>query len=507
MAARTNRKSQIRRRTPVEARRGFTLIVLVAILVASSFAPADEPDLDRGHQTLLTRGLQIHATTFVPRTGYFDTARWAESNFTTIGMLYYPYTTDGLMPSSPPGIPWARWLWTWNGVDETDIQPSEQPYVSNLIRLQLKDERDITDPTELAYLASTTANLHTLYPNVIVHTNQWGSQFSVQQMQDYMQQVQPDMLMFDTYPFNGNVAGGSPTNLYRDLEKYRKLGLAGNDGTGARPIPVGMYTQTFNYKVTESEIRLNNFSAWAFGYKLVDSFVYDDPQNPDLLPVLFTPGTGTTSPTAQFYQVAETNRQSLNIGDALVRLISTDVRMKMGQHKVLTFNVDNGQPDGVSSWNASADPYITNITATNLGSKNDSLPGDVIVGYFKPLDASFTDPGHEDDLYFMIVNGLSDEAGSAYDCRQLISMDFNFGGSGITQLLRMSRDTGEVEEVALTHDGGTLYHLDLTLYGGEGDLFKFDNGGEFVPEPATIALLLSGSLMLSIRKKRADRGR
>ena len=52
-------------------------------------------------------------------------------------------------------------------------------------------------------------------------------------------------------------------------------------------------------------------------------------------------------------------------------------------------------------------PYLTGISTTNLGSRNNGLPGDVIVGTFKPLDASFTNDGHADDTYFMIVNGLS----------------------------------------------------------------------------------------------------
>jgi hypothetical protein len=44
----------------------------------------------------------------------------------------------------------------------------------------------------------------------------------------------------------------------------------------------------------------------------------------------------------------------------------------------------------------------------------------------------------------------------------------------------LSRDTGFVETVNLTSDGSSLYHLDLVLDGGTGDLFKFNNGGTFV---------------------------
>jgi len=450
-------------------------------IAITSVPAASPPEPGRGHRVLVERGLQLGALAFVEETGYFNTARWEQSNFTTIDLFYSPYN-DSIMPALP-GIPWSRWLLADTTANK-DITPAEDAFVPNLVRLQIKDEQDISDPAALALLVTTVADLRAKYPDVLLHSNQFGNQNTAAELQNYMQVVQPDMLMMDTYPFAGNVSGGSPTNLYRDMEKYRKLGLAGNDGSGTNPIPTGVYTQTYirgGHSVSGSEIRLSHFAAWAFGNKIVDSFVYDNPiHNTSVFPVMFT-GNGTDNPTVQFYQVAETNRQSLNLGPALVRLISTDLRMKMGRNKAFgLFNVKNDVPSGVSEWDANADPYITNITATNLGSKNDGLEGDVIVGYFKPLDGTFTNPGFEDDIYFMIVNGLSDETGGASEASQQIVLDFDFGASGIDSLLRLSRDTGLVEVVNLVSNGGSLYSLDLTLEGGTGDLFKFNNGGLFV---------------------------
>lgn len=479
-----------------------------ALAIAYRQVPyADEDELDRGHRVLIERGLQVQALGFVSETGYFDAARWAESNFTTIDS-YYGYAAE--LPRPAPGIPWSRWALAGELTNPAnfDLTPAERPFASNLVRLQIEDEQDITDPAKLATAAAAVQAIHAKYPNVIVHTNQIAFQQTPAEVQSYMAQVKPDMLMFDFYPFDGLRPGGSPLAFYNGMAKFRALGLKGNDGTGDRPIPTGLYTQTYidpnlnNHVVSESEIRLNNFSAWAFGYKLVDAFVYDDPNDPNLQSAMFV-GKGTTNPTPQFYQVAETNRQSLNLGPALVRLITTDVRMKMGRHGANAFNT---LPEGVTSWDTTADPYITGVTATNLGRTNNRREGDVIVGYLKPLDEAFTNPGHADDIYFMVVNGLTSATGSAADCQQRIRLTFDFGDSGIDSLLRLSRLTGVVEEVALTPLGGSRYSLDLVLDGGTGDLFKFNNGGVFVgmpvPELSTTPLLSLGIAAMFVAWRR-----
>ncbi len=462
-------------------------LVLLTMVLLGGYSIAQARGLDRGHRVLVDRGLQLQAWAYPGATGYFDLVRWDESNFTTVGLSGGGY--GGVLPG-PPGIPWTRIMYLGGGypadLDDVDISSGEHPHLSNLINLQVNDEQDINDPAELAQLAKIFANMRSLYPDVIMHTNQSGRQFSIGDLRTYMQQTQPDMLMFDDYPFTLDIHPfGIPPWIYGAMAKYRMLGLEGNDGTGNRPIPVGQYTQTYvpGHIVSESEIRLNNFSSWAFGFKLVQSFIYDSNNGTGPLPAMFK-GDGTKNPTPQFYYVAETNRQSLNLGPTLVRLISTDV------HVILNGRSGQPQAPGESSeknrlffWESSADPYMTAIKATNLGTQQDSLPGDVIVGYFEPLDASFTNHGHEKDIYFMIVNGLSDRNGSAADCIQKIRLEFDFGDSHIDSLLRLSRKTGQVEEVSLIHDGGSLYHLDLTLDGGTGDLFKFNNGGTFVSGP------------------------
>jgi formylglycine-generating enzyme required for sulfatase activity len=439
-------------------------------------------ELTRGHYLLIERGLQLQAWTW-PLTsgGSFNLTNWELSNFTTINSVLIPYSYGGFYPSTPPGLPWSRVL---NRDAGYVMNPMDTPFLSNLVSLQISDEQNLT-PANIASIASEIATLRAEYPEVILHTNQYGSQSTATQLRSYMQTAQPDMLMFDTYPFDGSVVGGSPTIFYEHMQKYRLLGLAGNDGTGTEPIPCALFTQTYTgegmtHVASESEVRLNEFSAWAFGYKFVCAFLYGDPNYLDTITTLFTDGLDDY-PTAQFYQVAETNRQSRNLGPALVRLISTDVRMIMGKHG--TSGTMNATPSGVDDDldNIAGDSYLTSasVTAHPTGINNNQ-PGDVIIGFFKPLHESFDGTAYSNQKYFMVVNGLSDATAGTSATQQTIRLTFNFGSSGITSLQRLSRTTGKVETVSLVSDGGGVYHLDLTLDGGTGDLFKYKTGALFV---------------------------
>jgi hypothetical protein len=133
----------------------------------------------------------------------------------------------------------------------------------------------------------------------------------------------------------------------------------------------------------------------------------------------------------------------------------------------------------VETWKfAQNDPYLRGYTIENLGTRNDKLRGDFLIGWFKPL----VPDAHPDEIYFMITNALCDRTGSSAQCRQRITLNFHFKDSGIKSLLRLSRTTGHVEEVPLKpieKDPGR-YVLALELDGGAGDLFKFNTGVAFL---------------------------
>jgi hypothetical protein len=467
-------------------------------------------DLDRGHRLLLQYGFQLQANAFLGSrathpypTDPVNLSVLKAANYNNIH--FGSANWDAVMWTSPSAgdYYWSR----WSATPTDPNSPSQQ----GLVMASGQDELNIGDPAVRTQYANYLSQMRTLMPNVISHTTQIGWQPSIDDLRAYMVQGQPDMLYFDDYSFPDTAAnapvGGSPTNWYRTLGRFRAVGREGHDGTGNTPIPTGMWIQTYKrdgYVLSESQLAHQYGAALAYGYKSIAAHTYGtrDP-NQELASVFFS-GPDGTNPTPLYYRVAELNRQTQNLAPSLLRLKSEKVTFVRGQHKgVFNLNVNNTVPEYASQWQSSDDPYITSISVNNLGSKNDGLDGDVIVSYFKPLHEGFDGPNFSEQLYFMITNGLSDPTANSTETRQSVRLDFNFGSSGINSLQRLDRDTGEVVETALIHDGGSLYHLDWFLQGGEGDLFKFNTGAAFViPEPATAAMMSLFGLAL-LRRRRA----
>jgi len=284
------------------------------------------------------------------------------------------------------------------------------------------------------------------------------------------------------------------------MQKYRQAGLVGIDGTGQKPIPYATYTDLYrtSYGATlpdESFVNLQEFASWAFGYTFLTAFVYNKPNNTGVYPTMFS-SDGDSQPTAVLNEVAEANRQSLNLGPALVRLVSTDVRMIQGTSHSL--------PAGISAWapGAGGNSYITSITPVNSpGGSASSSYGDVIIGYFQPLLADNSDYPYADGTHFMLVNGAS--TGTAADKAQWYHLAFDLGASGYDSLELLNRDTGQRQLIPLTHLSGTQYSLDWDLDGGEGDLFRFVNSAA-VPEPASLAAAGLIAVAGLIRRRRVS---
>jgi hypothetical protein len=111
----------------------------------------------------------------------------------------------------------------------------------------------------------------------------------------------------------------------------------------------------------------------------------------------------------------------------------------------------------------------------------------------------------------MLTNGLTDPAGTAADCAQQITLNFALA-DGITGIQMIDTETGALKNMTLPIVSGRN-QLVLTLNGGDGALFKFDDGSpfvgydnfQFVPEPAGLAILGAAPWWLLRRRSGAKR--
>jgi len=311
------------------------------------------------------------------------------------------------------------------------------------------------------------------------------------------------------YKDGEGIKGGSQAKWYSALGKYRLLALYGNDGTGNQPIPSSCYFQCFIHEgarnIGLTELSACQFAPIVYGYKFTIAFFYNDPSGPhtDLEEQIFD-SDGDTQPNVWFYHAAANNAQIKRLAPALERLISRSgdsinyVWVKPGEYDAGWLGIrDNPTPDYCAEWHSGADPYISSISANNPSGWNDGLRGDVYIGYFNPLHESFDGPDHNNELYFMIMNGLTSVDASPGGVMQQITLNFDFGTSGITSLQRLSRTTGKPETVNLTHVSGSQYTITLEINGGEADLFKFNDGAPFVGNvdaPENISPINSASI-------------
>jgi hypothetical protein len=446
-------------------------MIVDELRIGTTWGDVTTPTLDKGHRIIQERGLQLQGLVITYDLFHLDTFQAA--NYTTCNWLW-----DSYMPwlGAAPGIPWSRWA-----SREADMPPNAQeaPYAANLVAISLGDEQDLNDPVVRAATAQWYANVRDRYPNTILYCNSWGGQITNPNLDDFIRTSRPDMLSFDTYPFRpGEPTGGSPTNFYGDLQRYRKFAL----GYG---IPYGMYTQTFHDSATrdpsESEMRLDYFAGLAFGYTYFNTFVYNMGATS-----LFS-GPGDTNPKPAYSQLAEIQRRARNLGPAVTHLLSTDVRFINGKHRDASSGatVSNPTPVDVLNWQfAVNDPYLRGWVITNVGTKNDGLPGDVWLSWFKPLEEAYDGPTCNGEIYMMVVNGLTAPDGSAADCRQEIRLNFLFS-SGFGGVQRLNHDTGRLEllDAPIIPNSGGRRQLTLLLDGGTGDLFKFKTGAPFVGLP------------------------
>ena len=161
--------------------------------------------------------------------------------------------------------------------------------MSQLFALQLGDEWNLNDATTRTRLVDWFNSARPAFTNVILYHNNWGSQVGDTELTDFYKRARPDLLSFDTYPWQsvwdtnqpGHIGAplpGPPTASYGDLRRYREHARAAG-------IPLGIYRQMFHSvqdydqhvfrDPSSSEMRLNTFGALAFNVKSIVDFIYN----------------------------------------------------------------------------------------------------------------------------------------------------------------------------------------------------------------------------------------
>lgn len=458
--------------------------------------PVTNPNLSLASQVLIEKGLQIHSWIAPDKRGrgFPTTSEFNGLNMT--GITYYdPPLYNSTFHAYNPGAQWnlAKAPFCTNAVGQNPtgngdyLSVEQKANINQLVSVCFGDEQGYSIAEE-GYLKNWFAASKQLYPRVLVHTNQYLGQWSSSQLDSYIKNAKPDILTFDNYycDQNGSIKDYDLSKKVLEALNYqRPKALSGIDGTGTKPIAFGQYIGCYKigsaqyqsgwYEYTESQKYLITNLTWAMGGKWLDMFRTEyDP----MYQILFGEDRW---PTHHYYEFAELFRQSRNLGPHLVRLNNIDVRVQPGQYMSGSTIVTNTAPSGWSlgAFTANTEYHISNISATNLGTENKGLRGDVVIGYFKPLPGLDTTTFFTslNPKYFMVVNGLTsgnglrpeNQHGSLNETKQKITLTFK----NPTILKKVSRDTGAIETVTLT-PAGSNYTLDITLGGGETELFYWE---------------------------------
>ncbi len=487
------------------------------IVEIEALTPVPENMMSDTTRKFIHHGFMFQTSVATDESGrQFPTAEeWINSGFTSATYYEPPYYNKTLS-NSVEGLKWSLCYLPFGTPAATRsdgfLRGDQLEDVDNLTTFSIGDEiyyskRYEQESRDMAKL------IRELYPNVAIHSNQIGHwyatgvpQWTEHQLRSYIRNVKPDFISFDDYYF---CETGSDINIndriVSQTAMYRALSLEGWDGSGTQPIAFGQYILGFKtgsnvyatgwYELTQSQLYAVPYITMALGGKWLSMFrwEYYNEHYPDGTKFLLFDKDG--NPTKFYYWYADLAKEVRNLGEHLVRLYSSDARFLPGKHYEGSNIVENKMPDYISRFEPKPDYNLTGIAVTNLGTENNGLPGDVIIGYFDILPG--VDRGFFTSScpkYFMVVNGLhtgnglrpEQQHGMCEDTQQKITLTFDFStGGDPTKLRKVNRYTGEIENVELTHISGSVYELELILGGGQGELLYFEYDGD-VPEPVQL---------------------
>lgn len=295
---------------------------------------------------------------------------------------------------------------------------------------------------KLVGAGQVAAYIRQQYPDSLVYTNLIGSSTD-QYISDVVSLMNPDVLMYDFYPFRAD--GSTGVNFYNFLMHFRERGLQAG-------IPYWAFLQSYEDTgllrlPSESDARMQLFAHLTAGFSGFAYYTYDQVDGITDTSLL----AAGNVPSPLYEPVMRAGNEAKALFNKLKSLTSVDVRFVPGMNG----GSSNPTPAGLTDWQAGAggDTRIADVQVdtTTAGADENGL-----IGFFTD------DNGNQ---YFMLTN-LNHGAGLSAASTEL---DFTVSfDSTTTQVYRLNRTSGQAELLNLS--GNTL---NITLPGGTGDLFWY----------------------------------
>lgn len=377
--------------------------------------------------------------------------------------------------------------------DQLDVEPTDYEqrngYLSDEQKAHIDKLTTVCFGDEEAYSYELVGKLKAwydlsrrLYPDVLVHNNQYIGQWTESNMRTYIREAKPDLITYDWYYFHTSDPATyiGARDMAEDLQIYRNLALEGWNGDKSDYLAFGQYILGFTnegtYRPTESQLRLYYYLTWTLGGKWINWFRYlqgdgyggkTAPTQWALLLENGMPG----QPTHYMDWVNLCNTESKYIGDYLVRLKTTDVRYVAGSDKYT-----EGKPGNIGDFSPSAS-YIKTISAEIPDEPGQGT--DLYLGFFGIIpEEEQGDPGffrEGEDKFFMITNGwASMTVQTAEDLSQKIRFAIDMEEAGAASCAWINPHTGQREVLNPVEQTDGLTYYEVELWGGSGALFMLN---------------------------------
>jgi hypothetical protein len=242
----------------------------------------------------------------------------------------------------------------------------------------------------------------------------------------------------------------------------------------------------------------------AFNAKYFTDFTYNSGASSLFTNAFGGAGDSFTNANGLYGEITDINKRARNLGRALTRLTAINTEAFTGYTTsilILRGKDASGNPTPVpigfkdqtstnTYWQQNLnDIFLVRWGVTNIAHiKNNGYPGDVIVAWLKVLDEALDGTNYNSQIYYMVVNCLTDPTGTAADCKQRINLDFS--NPPQTSAVLLDPVSGLLQTNSLTFVPPGNYRLTLDLNGGDAALFKLQTGAPFAgfvtPSPARI---------------------